>query len=162
MVNGMARSVVLIFLVLVCNCCFAFSVDRSFSSCDGKYSIVDAGSGSAFLVSNSSRKLIRIGHSVDGGTIDQKHSLFIVYGTPNIIESQYPQIIIISLFENLNDPRRVSRVTVGGGVYDVSFSVDGKFAIVNHKFGTLIIDIRRNKNYLTDSEPPKVIKCGWK
>jgi hypothetical protein len=157
--NGMTRYLVFVFLVLVCNRCFAFSVERSLLSCDRKYSIFDAGSGSALLVSNSGRKLIHLGHSVDGGAIDKKHSLFIVYGTPRIIESQYPQTIIISLFKNLNDPRRVLQLTVGGGIYDVSFSVDGKFAVVSYKFGILVIDVGRNKSYLAISKPPKVIKC---
>jgi len=49
---------------------------------------------------------------------------------------------------------------VGGGVYDIAFSLDGKFLVVDHKFGTLIIDIRKNKSYLADSKSLKVIKCG--
>jgi DNA-binding beta-propeller fold protein YncE len=160
MVNNMEKSLCFLFLVLVCNCCSAFSVDRNFSSCDGKYSVVDAGSGSAFLVSNGSKKLIRLGYSADGGAIDQKHLLLAVYGTPKIIDAQYPQAIVISIFRNLNDPRRVSRMIVGGGVYDIAFSLDGKFLVVDHKFGTLIIDIRKNKSYLADSKSLKVIKCG--
>jgi hypothetical protein len=160
MLSKMARPLIFVISLIVCNYCFAFPVDRSFSSCNGKYSIVDAGSGSAFLVSNGNKKLIHLDHSVDGGSIDKKHSLFIVYGTPRIIDAQYPQTTIVSVFKNINDPRRISRLTVGGGVYDASFSLDGKFAVVNYRFGTLIIDMHKNKSYLTDSKPLKVIKCG--
>jgi hypothetical protein len=155
----MVRFLVFIFLILIWNCCFAYADDRAFSSCDKKYSIVDVGSGNAVLDGNGRRQLFRVGHSADGGAIDQKHSLVIVYGTPKIIDPKYPQTVVISLFKNINHPRLRWRTTVGGGVYDAAFSLDGKFAVVNYKNGTLIIDIDKNKSYMTDSEPPKVIKC---
>jgi hypothetical protein len=146
-------------LAIMYHACFAGESPYVVSACDNTYSITGLKSGNARVTNHGHSSIIKLGHSVIGGTVDEKHSQFVVYGVPKITDNMYPQTTIISIYKYTNSLRRVRKEVVGGGVFDASFSVDGTLAIVEYKYGTLIVDIAKNKSYLTDLDPPVVIKC---
>jgi hypothetical protein len=154
--------VIKIFAFLILALAFRFCVasvdERSFSSCEDNITVVSSGFDRAIIVINGKKRSFKVGHSADGGAINQSKSSFIIYGNPRVIDAQYPQTIIISVFKSLKRPKLRSRITVGGGVYDVSFSRDGKFGLVNYKYGTLVIDLRNYKNYLATSTVPGIFE----
>lgn len=157
--RGDMKKIAVYFLAVMYHACFAGESASVVSACDHTYSITGLKSGNARITNHGHSSIIKLGHSVIGGMVDEKHLQFVVYGVPKITDNMYPQTTIISIFKYANSPRRVRREAVGGGVFNASFSVDGKLAVVGYKYGTLIIDIERNKSHLTDLDPPVVIKC---
>ena len=156
----MTKKSILFILAIACKICFASTNEPLFSSCDGEIFVFTSGFEQAIIVSKKEKRSFKVGHSVDSGAIDEAKSLTIIYGTPKVIDAQYPQTNIISIFENIKHPKLRSRIMVGGGIYDASFSRDGKFGVVNYKYGTLLIDLKTYKSHLAKSAVPESYQCS--
>lgn len=132
----------------------AFAEPRKISSCGTGYAI----SGNENSVSitdpvSKERKIYYIPHSVDGGAVDSAGKYLAIYGMPNKIDRTYPQTRVLSIYRNLRHPILVYRSKVGGGIYEITFTSDGKFAVLDEKAGTFTVNLTgRSEATLMDSD----------
>jgi hypothetical protein len=71
--------------------------------------------------------------------------MFVVYGLPKNINLNNPQLMTVSIFKNLDQPRIVKKINLGGGIYAASFSKDHRLIVINTRFGDMIVNIKSEK-----------------
>jgi hypothetical protein len=141
---------------------FARSLD-SISSCDNRFTIRYQDDYRVTLKSTRKLSKIYLGHDLNGGSIDPVASMFVVYGMPKNISLDNPQLMIVSIFKNLNQPKIVKKINFGGGIYAASFSKDHRFIVINTRFGDFIFDNKTKKISelpLGESVKAEVITCS--
>ncbi|WP_209937678.1 MULTISPECIES: hypothetical protein [Burkholderia] len=142
----MKRHIFLIAAILLSTSAMA---ETAIESCDALFS---AKSSHGLLIVERAGKVVgasKIDHEIDGGAFSNDDSLLIIYGLPRNVSGRSPQRTFLSIF-------RVNRVSLfikeeyESRVYDVSFSVDQRVAVVDSRFGVDVIDLVKRKSTFYD------------
>jgi patatin-like phospholipase/acyl hydrolase len=126
-------------------------------SCDTEISARIAAPGIMYL-ERSGRNIGKtsIDHNIDGGVFSSDGSLLIVFGIPNRVNREYPQVTHLSLYRLQPNPALLMREVYGGGVYDAEFSEGQRFVLVENQFGVDVLDFlkRKSKSFELMYSPP--------
>ena len=140
---------------------FSRSLD-SISSCDNRFIISYQDDYKIMFKSKQKLSKMYLGHDLNGGAIDPVTSMFVVYGLPRNVSLDNPQLMTVSIYKSLSQPRIVKKINLGGGIYAEFFSKDHRFIVINTRFGDMIVDIRTKKMTelpLGESAKMELIEC---
>lgn len=121
------------------------------SSCDGRYLAADIVRGRITIEKDGKNVgSVNVGHAIHGGVFSLDDSMLVVFGLPKKLDVNYPQVTHLSVLSLKSKIKIIERQVYGGGVYEVVFSADKKYIVVNNQFGVDVIDVEEKKSHSFD------------
>lgn len=115
-------------------------------SCDGEFTAA-LKTKTTVLIKSKGKPVgyAKIDHQLDGGVFSLDNSFFVAYGIPNVVDRRYPQVRKLTIYSIKKSPAIVFMDVYGGGIFSAKFSADGENLVVDHRYGTSIIDVKMRK-----------------